>query len=236
MPVQNFNMSPEYWRQHGRGRLSGVDANGGAPVRHCGHDIGITTDFPWSEKPDPFAGPVWNGYLVMEVPGNMLRKPSPKPNNVAWNKNNPQPLLPPVLSLPVESHLLFEFFFEITKDAQLNYQSDIDNTDKTTPAGFRPFIKSGPWSMMGAPHRWWSRQRVDLSPTDTRRSLGVSLDPSNWFNVNGHDGDSPGSGYLEALARPAYLGLTFGGGFFAGHGVNVSNGNARFHLHRFCAY
>lgn len=229
--MMNFNMAPACWTQHGRG----LNGDNGVPVRPNGAGLGIITDFPVSDKLDPLAGPNWNGYLVNEISGNMLLTTSAKPNNAAWNKLHPPTLLPAVLTLDPKSHLIYEFTFTQTPGSVLNYQSDTNNTDKTVPAGFRPFLKDATWPMMG--NRWWSRQRWSLVPTGPNVVvLDVSLDPSNWFDVDGNGADlgpnPANSGYLAALARPTYIGLTFGGGFFAGHGVNVSNGNAQFCLSR----
>ncbi len=233
-PRMNFDMTPDHWMQHGRG----LNGEAGIPVR-AAQGIGFVTDFPWSAGADPNAGPNWNGYLVTEISGNMLHAPSPKPNNPAWNAQHPQPLLPAVLTLDPTKRLVLEYTFDVSVGANLNYMSDENNRDTTTLAGFRPFIKSGDWGMMGSPNRWWCKQRWMLEKTDGLFRLDVALDPTNWFDVDGMGADNVNSllpWYLAALARPTYLGLTFGGGSFAGHGVNVSNGNAVFTLLAFYTY
>ncbi len=229
-------MDWQLWRQFGRGfdqKL--IDANGSIPVRPSSKGLGFAVDFPVSIHPDPNAGPTWNGYLVTEITDNMKTAPSPKPNNPAWNKQHPQPLLPPVLTLSPKQHLVYEFAFVSSDDSVLNYMSDIDNTDTTTLAGFRPLIKQQEWGMMGEQARWWSRQRWSLEKTDGVFRLDVALDPSNWFQVDGLAADK-NQAYLDTLNRPTYIGLTFGGGSFAGHGVNVSNGNACFELYSLFTY
>ncbi len=213
--MYNFDMSAGRWLQEGRGQPMPVRNNTG---------IGIIVDFPYSEKCDPSAGPNWNGYLTTEISCNLIRQLSPKPNNVAWNKKNPMPLMPPKFSLTPKDYLCLEFSFCMTEGAILNYQSDTHNTDKTVDAGFRPFF-------IGATTRWWCNQRASLVSTEKTVILKCSLDPSNWFDVNGHVAGGPL--YSDALIRPVSMGLTFGGGFYAGHGVNVSNGNAQFCLSRF---
>ena len=41
-------------------------------------------------------------------------------------------------------------------------------------------------------------------------------------------GERNGSGFKELLGKMGNIGLTFGGGCFFGHGVNVSGGSAKF--------
>lgn len=232
----NFNMDYRLWRQHGRGiDPTLADVNGGIPVRPSSTGIGISIDLPVSMNRDPNAGPIWNGYLVTEITDNMKRQPSPKPNNAVWNKLHQQTLLPSVLSLDPIRRLVYEFSFVASDGASLNYMSDIDNTDMTNQAGFRPFIKQNEWFMMGDSTRWWNTQRWTLENTNGLFRLDVPLDPGSWFNVNGANAVGI-QDYLNALARPTYIGLTFGGGVYAGHGVNVYNGNACLQLNQMYTY
>ena len=60
-----------------------------------------------------------------------------------------------------------------------------------------------------------------------------SLTPDRWSSVLGKFGNYDAAslaGFSAALQNVSSLGLTFGGGCFFGHGVNVSNGTARFIL------
>ncbi len=212
-----LNMRAEVWTQHGRG----LNGDNGIAVRPFGY--GIATDFQFSEKEDPNAGPNWNGYLVTAIQGNMTRQLSPYPNNAAWNKNHPMPLLPPVLVLDPKQSLQFDFDFEQSPESILNWHSDADNVDRTVYAGWRPFISG--LGLTGS--RFWARQHIDLKPGSG--SVVVPLDPSNWFDVTGTPASTQPE-YSTTLARPNFIGLTFGGGFYAGHGVNVANGNAVFCL------
>lgn len=61
------------------------------------------------------------------------------------------------------------------------------------------------------------------------RSIVVSLNASHWIGVLGQSAaDDPGFG--NTLKHVGALCVTFGGGSFAGHGLNVSGGTAEFDL------
>jgi len=86
------------------------------------------------------------------------------------------------------------------------------------------------YSCAGPTYRWWSNpDAVTLSPGQAL--LSVPIDPDEWSDAEGKAGSDPiaAAGFINALAHPAMVGLTFGGCFF-GHGVNVSGGSARFIL------
>ncbi len=82
--------------------------------------------------------------------------------------------------------------------------------------------------------RWWSQwgaTSVVLGPGDFTLTVPLVHDPAVWTSVYGQDGvDTPSADrFARALAHPTALGMTFGGGFYKGHGVNVC-GAARFIL------
>jgi hypothetical protein len=60
--------------------------------------------------------------------------------------------------------------------------------------------------------------------------MTVEIAPDQWTNV---EGERSRSGFTEILKNMGNIGLTFGGGCFFGHGVNVSGGTARFIMTRF---
>ena len=75
--------------------------------------------------------------------------------------------------------------------------------------------------------RWWSNpSAVVLAPTDGPVSLTVPLQGEKWTAVNGMSGVQQPNGFAAALAHPANIGLTFGGGCFFGHGVFIDGGTA----------
>jgi hypothetical protein len=79
-------------------------------------------------------------------------------------------------------------------------------------------------------HRWFSLDDFYLSGEGV---LSVPLEPSKWISVFGKNGaEAPGE-FQAALRECANVGLVFGGGWFEGHGVNLTAGKARFILEDF---
>jgi hypothetical protein len=78
-----------------------------------------------------------------------------------------------------------------------------------------------------ATYRWFSNPFV-LAPTNGGVTFAVSLRGDQWTDVNGMTGIQQPDGFAAALAHPANVGMTFGGGCFAGHGVFIDSGTATF--------
>jgi hypothetical protein len=96
------------------------------------------------------------------------------------------------------------------------------------------------WTGATLPYtRWYSAPQA-LTPGD--HTLIVPLDAAAWTDVFTDRADSqtpprgqsrpPAAGFRAALAHPR-VGLVFGGGCFAGHGVGVVGGAARLTLTMF---
>jgi hypothetical protein len=85
-------------------------------------------------------------------------------------------------------------------------------------------------------YRWWPRRGAyELAPGSATLTASLT-DLSQWSSVFGERADaSPAAtaGFRQALAHLGYVGFTFGGGCFYGHGVRVSGGTARFAVHQF---
>jgi len=78
-------------------------------------------------------------------------------------------------------------------------------------------------------HRWWSVETFLLN-TDTKAGLAVPLEPSLWSSVLGKVGNSSAevtAAFQAAAGDVQNVGVTFGG-CYAGHGVYVVDGPARF--------
>jgi len=74
--------------------------------------------------------------------------------------------------------------------------------------------------------RWWANPlAVELAPGAA--TVSVPVHPSQWSDAEGQMGTDALDVFGAALAHPAAVGLTFGGGCFYGHGVNVLDGTAR---------
>ncbi len=78
--------------------------------------------------------------------------------------------------------------------------------------------------------RWWSLPYVVLREGEF--TLTVSLSPDQWTSVFGQGGAEVPNEFNAAISKLANVGFTFGG-TFAGHGIFVTGGNARFVLKEF---
>ena len=69
--------------------------------------------------------------------------------------------------------------------------------------------------------------------------MRVPLKPDQWSSVEGQLGNANAqatAGWNQALKKVQYLGLTFGGGCFFGHGISVSGGTATLTISAFDLY
>ncbi len=124
---------------------------------------------------------------------------------------------------------------DATSGAWFNYQTEPFNTC-VSPATARPYFEV---ANPGGRHlkrgestdnfRWWSAD-VAILLTDGTATVTVPLVPDAWSNVNGQRGSLNPAGFSWALGQVGALGLTFGGGCFFGHGVQVVDGSAQFAL------
>jgi hypothetical protein len=111
-----------------------------------------------------------------------------------------------------------------------NYMTEPFNTCQT-PAHVRPFVWANA-NASGDNDRWWSNP-ASYQLAAGSATLTVPLTPGRWSNVNGTFGTSSPAAlaaFTAALRNVSSLGLTFGGGCFFGHGINVKGGTARFVL------
>ena len=114
-----------------------------------------------------------------------------------------------------------------------NYMLEPGNTC-VVAATVRPFF----WAHQNSPaefDRWWANP-VAYQLAAGSATITVPLAPDQWSSVNGKFGSTDAgalAGFQSALKAVSSLGLTFGGGCFFGHGVNVSGGTARFVLSRY---
>jgi hypothetical protein len=72
-----------------------------------------------------------------------------------------------------------------------------------------------------------------MMATNSIESYTVSLDPSNWIGVYGQTGNGSATAlaaFKATIANMGDIGLVFGGGCFAGHGVYLDAGSATFNL------
>jgi len=169
---------------------------------------GIGFDFEVSAQPDPNAGPTWDGYFITPV------------KNV------------PLLGSGSEVVVTFQINASST-GVQWNFKSDSFNGG-TAPANFHVYVQKSsghcvgksPFSLCYPPQlRWWSNP-VNFTLIDTGGvvELHVPLTPENWSETDGIQATDPifYPYWVETMGDPEWVGITFGGGSFFGHGVNVT--------------
>jgi hypothetical protein len=104
----------------------------------------------------------------------------------------------------------------------------IDPTD-IPPATVRLFFEQQNDNLTNANGRWWYDEIIyNLGSQDNQTlSVTVPLTSDQWTNV---DGQQDPQAFAAALANIGWVGMTFGGQYFAGHGVALSNGSSKFIL------
>jgi hypothetical protein len=104
-----------------------------------------------------------------------------------------------------------------------NYKLEKTNTCDSA-AKARVLVQILDDDMYASNGRFWSNPlAIPLAPS--KLTLTIPLDDQNWTNV---DGERNQKGLKTLLNKMGNIGVTFGGGCFFGHGVNVSGGSARF--------
>lgn len=104
----------------------------------------------------------------------------------------------------------------------------IDPTDKP-PATVRLFFEQKADDLTNPNGRWWAQASMyDLGSQDGQTlTITVPLTSDQWGNV---DGKFDAQAFAAALQNIGWVGMTFGGQYFAGHGVALSGGTAKYIL------
>ncbi len=124
-----------------------------------------------------------------------------------------------------------------TGDPLFDWRTNPNNTcgnPPSTPATVKLFLQRRGDDMAGTPgttefYRWWSVPSFSLAAGSATLAASIG-DPSQWSSVLGKNGADAPSQFQQAMNDLAAAGITFGGGCFAGHGVFVTGGTARFGL------
>ena len=105
-------------------------------------------------------------------------------------------------------------------------------TEGTATARVRLFLQQqGDTLTAQEPYkRWWSVPYAELREGES--TLTVAVSPDQWSSVFGQGGAEVPNEFNAAISKLGNVGFTFGG-TFAGHGVFVTGGNARFVLKQF---
>ena len=105
-------------------------------------------------------------------------------------------------------------------------------TEGTATARVRLFLQQKGDTLAAAePYkRWWSLGYVELKNGEF--TLTATLSPEQWLSVFGKIGNEVPAEFNNCISQLANIGFTFWG-TFAGHGVYVAGGSARFILKQF---
>jgi len=116
--------------------------------------------------------------------------------------------------------------FEVENDAA---QYVVTDTTDHLPATCRLLIEQQKDNLSNPNGRWWAQASMyDLGSQDNQiLTISVPLTSDQWTNVIGqHDAQA----FSQALENIGWVGVTFGGQYFAGHGASVSSGSAKYVL------
>ena len=131
-------------------------------------------------------------------------------------------------ALPYKSTLTISGEITVTNEPTFNYQLESTNTC-LSPPNARALIQKENDDLYASNGRFWSNP-IAIPLVPGKFSVTIPLDIDNWSNV---DGKRDKSGMKTLLANMGRIGLTFGGGCFFGHGINVSGGAAKFTVTNF---
>jgi hypothetical protein len=97
------------------------------------------------------------------------------------------------------------------------------------PATFRMYFAQQGDNLSDPNDQWWAPvSKTNLGMSDnTTLQISVPLTSDQWFNL---DGESNPQAFAGALQNIGFVGITFGGQYFAGDGVALTSGTAKFIL------
>jgi hypothetical protein len=117
---------------------------------------------------------------------------------------------------------------EVTAGAGTSF--DFPPNGGTTPPSFHLYLANCLFCN-STEYRWWSREFWILKPGT--HTFVVPIDPSAWSDLYGERGDLNGrtvNGFEYTMSHLMWVGGTFGGGNYFGHGVSASGGDATFRI------
>lgn len=130
-------------------------------------------------------------------------------------------------------YLSIGFTVEVTGNPIFDYRTAPNNQGGDGRGNVRLFIrrKGDDMSAVGDKQyfRFWSVGGVrELEPGSF--ALTATLDPSRWSSVYGVRGDQAPEQFAATLRDAEFVGVTFGGGNFHGHGCFANGGSAMFRV------
>jgi hypothetical protein len=131
-------------------------------------------------------------------------------------------------AISADATLTVSFYILTHGDVRFNYRLEASNTC-SSPATVRAFLQRADDDLYAANGRFWSNPMATvLAPG--RFTMSIDLRPDQWTNV---EGQRDQAGFEALLRNVGHVGVTFGGGCFFGHGVNVQGGSATFVMNSF---
>lgn len=117
-----------------------------------------------------------------------------------------------------------------TGSPTFNYVLNDPSNTCGTPASVRPYFQQANDNYANEFGRWWANP-ISYTLQAGQVTMTVPIDPGQWSSVYGKLGNTDAAslvGFQAALRSVGNIGMTFGGGCFFGHGVNISGGTAQF--------
>jgi len=116
--------------------------------------------------------------------------------------------------------------FRVDSDAP---QYKVVDSSDVLPATFRLYFEQQGDDLRNPNGRWWApASKRDLGSIDNNTlTIAVPLTYDQWTNV---DGQQDPQAFSAALGNVGWIGVTFGGQYFAGHGVALTSGTADYVL------
>jgi hypothetical protein len=162
---------------------------------------------------------------------NMASHPSAEPN-AAWSFEFPSAeagghvnyvQTPFNATTPLHNVVLT---FRVESDTP---QYEVADSTDILPATVRLFFEQQNDDLRDPNGRWWATaSKYDLGSQDnTAIRLTVPLTPDQWTNVYG---ERDPNAFYGALDNVGWIGVTFGGQYFFGHGVALRQGTAKYVL------
>jgi hypothetical protein len=172
-------------------------------------------------KPSPAAGGGWKFEFPLAAAGTCPAADTTGPSYNVSACSHVDYLSAPY-STPLSGTMSVTFTVTASADAVFGYHTQFKNTC-TAPAAVRLWFEQTGDNLTQPTYRWWATQGLALGPGTF--TLSVPLTLGNWTDVNGK---ADAAGMAAAMASPMAVGMTFGGGCFAGHGVHLTAGSAMF--------
>lgn len=166
------------------------------------------------DHPSPSSAGAWS----MTLPGE------PGSINYVQTPYTPASLPNSTASLPTEVSITFR----IDSSSGAVYNGEVDPA-AVDPATFHLFLERQGDDFTQDYYRWWADTGgyVLGSKDNSVVTIEVPLTPDKWSSVYGHHDSAE---FAATLKNLAWVGITFGGDNFWGHGVNMLGGTATFTL------